>query len=82
MPVKRRISKRRVTPEQEAAAWRDYFEAGFDFFGDAAEMCGLPEPVNVWPPEAREEARQRWKAAADAAWARVGHLIGGSEPCR
>ena len=75
MPVKRRVDKRRLAPEAEAEAWRDYFESGYDFFGAAAEACGLVEPVNVWPPEDRPAAQNAWDAAAADAWRRIGHLL-------
>src|SRR5690606_18857614 len=75
MPVKRRSSKRRIAPEAEATAWFNYWQTGFDFFGEAAALTGLPEPVNVWPPAARPAAASAWDAASEAAWQRAGHLI-------
>lgn len=74
MPVKRRTSKRRASPAAEAAAWSNYWECGFDFFGEAAALTGLVEPVNVWPPEDRPAAARKWDAASADAWKRVGHL--------
>jgi hypothetical protein len=74
MPVKRRVSKRRVSPQAEAEAWRVFWETGWDFFGDAAKFTGLTEPVNIWPPEDRGPAEAAWKAASEDAWRRVGHL--------
>lgn len=75
MPVKRRSSKRRIAPEAEATAWFNYWQTGFDFFNEAAELTGLVEPVNVWPPADRPAAEAAWKAASEAAWQRAGHLI-------
>lgn len=74
MPVRRRKSKRRVNPATEAEAWACVFQTGHDFFGEAADLCGVPEPGSVWPPEARAEAQGPWTAAARAAWGRVGRL--------
>ena len=79
MPAKRRKTKRRVTPEAEAMAWATYWECGYDFFGEAAELCGLPEPTTIWPLEARAEAERKWEAGSNEARQRVGHLITGSE---
>jgi len=75
MPPKRRTSKRRIDPAAEAEAWRAVWLFGFDFFGEAAALTGLPEPVNVWPPAARPAAASAWDAASEAAWQRAGHLI-------
>lgn len=72
MPIKRRIEKRRLSPEAECAAWHDVFQSGFDFFGDAAELTGLREPIHFGDLEAREEAREPWLAAARDAWTRHG----------
>jgi hypothetical protein len=75
MPVKRRMSKRRRSPEAEAEAWSTYWRTGYDFFGEASAMSGLTEPSLVWPPEAQDAARQAWEAASEAAWKRCGHLF-------
>jgi hypothetical protein len=60
MPVKRRVSKRRLSPEDEMKAWSELFDVGYDFFQDL-ELLGLSE----------REAR----AAAPEAWRRLGHLF-------
>jgi hypothetical protein len=72
MPVKRRASKRRLSPEAELEAWRCLFETGCDFFGDAAELTGLLEPVHVRFDDQRAEAERRWREAAQDAWHRLG----------
>lgn len=79
MPRKRRTAKRKFDAYAEAAAWSDVWETGYDFFGDAADFCGLTEPINVHPPEARPAAEAAWRAASDAAWARSGHLFTGRQ---
>ena len=58
----------------EAHAWGCVFGSGCDFFGEAADLCGVPEPGSVWPPEARAEAEKAWTAAARAAWGRAGRV--------
>lgn len=77
MPVKRRLDKRRLSPDAEEAIWRTYWCSGFDFFGDVADLTGLVEPANVWPIDSREAAQSEWTAASDDAWQRVGHLFEG-----
>ena len=74
MPVRRRKAKRRVNPATEAEAWESVFSCGCDFFGEAADLSGVAEPVSVWPQEVRAEAEKEWTAAARTAWGRVGRL--------
>jgi hypothetical protein len=55
MPVKRRVSKRRITPEAELQIWAAVFEWGTDYFHDLGAL-GLADS-----PAARKEAREAWK---------------------
>lgn len=64
MPVKRRLSKRRLA-SAPAEAWFNTFAAGHDFLGDLAEF-GFPDDA-----AARDGAREAWRehgAAFLAAW--------------
>lgn len=58
MPVKRRITKRRITPEAEIKAWSMMFESGHDFFHELRDF-GI---------DSDEAARK----AAPKAWMRLG----------
>jgi hypothetical protein len=75
MPVKRRHTKRRMTPEAELDAWRDVFDSGFDLFGDAEELTGLVEPCHIRFDADRAEGERLWREAASDAWARLGGLF-------
>lgn len=71
MPVKRRATKRRLSPEAELDAWRSVFESGHDFFGDASALAGIAEPVWLDPAD-RAEGERVWREAAQQAWRRLG----------
>lgn len=75
MPVKRKKAKRRIDPKAECAAFACVFHCGNDWFDEASDFTGLPQPHRIWPPEAREEAQRAWDAAIEDAWHRVGHLF-------
>jgi hypothetical protein len=62
MPVKRRIGKRRLTPEIELQAWRFVFRTGYDWLGDLTALG-----FERWPNSEREI-----RAAAPDAWRRLG----------
>ena len=47
------------------------FECGHDYFRET----GFLEAVHVWPPEDRPRAERAFRAAALAAWCRVGGLF-------
>ncbi len=75
MATKRRKVRRvRLSPMAELEAWSMMFRAGFDYFGTAAALTGLQEPVNVWAAEDRAEAEGKWLAAAQDAWRRLGRF--------
>jgi hypothetical protein len=62
MPVKRRLSKRRLGDTAEAEAWSELFQCGDDFFGDL-------EPLGFH--STRDGGRAARSAAAEA-WDRLG----------
>ncbi len=66
MPVKRRISKRRVSPDVEVEAWATLFATGHDFFCDLKEWGFVRE--SFAPGTAA-------RAAAPEAWARLGRIF-------
>ncbi|MGE0775205.1 MAG: hypothetical protein AB7G25_07660 [Sphingomonadaceae bacterium] len=71
MPVKRRLAKRRIDPQGEAAAWETIFDTGRDFFGSAREF-GI----------AVDEYGRPDRDAAESAWKRLHHLhVPESAPC-
>jgi hypothetical protein len=72
MPVKRRVAKRRFSPEDELAAWHEVFDVGCDFFGEAAQVAGLRDPSGIVPRDEVEEVQAAWLAATRDAWARLG----------
>ncbi len=61
MPVKRRISKRRVSPDAEVEAWATAFATGWDFFGDL-------KPFGL-------ETYDQIREAAPEAWKRLGRIF-------
>jgi hypothetical protein len=61
VPVKRRIAKRRISPEAELKAWRMFFKSGYDYFDDLKDL-GY-----------RSEAEML--AAAPQVWARLGRAF-------
>ncbi len=61
MPVKRRVAKRRVDPQSEAAAWECLFDTGYDFFRDLADV---EVETDAYGQVSRE--------TAEAAWQRLG----------
>ena len=61
MPVKRRKSKRRMTPAAELAEWESTFECGAAFAGD-------PEALGF-------SSQDQMRAAVPKAWARLGELF-------
>jgi hypothetical protein len=64
MPVKRRTSKRRVSPEREYTIWESLLTGGRDFFGEMHELGLEPVAGGGVPIE-----------PARAAWARYGRRI-------
>jgi len=64
MPVKRRISKRRLGNADELGAWGELFSSGYDFFGDL-DVLGF----------SANDADRAARAAAPEAWARLGEAF-------
>jgi hypothetical protein len=86
MPVKRRLAKRRISPEAETAAWADLFSTGHDYFCDL-EPFGFPGGDS--DRAARQAARDAWRRfGADfmRTWSGVvppwAFLEFGEPPCR
>ena len=58
MPVKRRLSRRRVDDAAMLAAWQEVFQSGYDFFDEAG-----------W---SHKEHTPEFRPAAKEAWSRLG----------
>ena len=71
MPRKLRTPKQRYDAKAELEAWSMTFESSHDYFRET----GFLEAVHVWPPEDRPPAERAFRAAAHAAWLRVGALF-------
>lgn len=65
MPVKRRLSKRKLSTAAELAAWSELFTTGYDFFDDL-EPFGFPHI---------HDADRAARAAAPEAWSRLGETF-------
>ena len=63
MPVKRRLGKRRIDQQAELQAWSGLFKCGYDYFNELDNW-------GAWP--ATDTADQSKRAAAKAAWKRLG----------
>lgn len=74
MPRKRRIA-RRLSTQQQLVAWTELFETGHDFFGEASELSGVPEPRGMPPGPQGAAAEAAWRAACGEAWLRLGTLF-------
>ena len=70
MPRKFRAPKQRYDAKAELEAWSLPFECGVDYFRETG--CVLPIDA---PPEDQAAAEQGFRAAAHAAWLRVGALF-------
>lgn len=70
MPVKRRRSKTRQTPRQEAAFWANFWDGGSFLLGDWPLELGLP----MGGPATRAECERspEVRALARDAWDRLG----------
>lgn len=65
MPVRRRVSKQKIGPAAELAAWSELFSTGYDFFGD----------LDVLGFEGSGDADRAARVAAEEAWARLGEMF-------
>ena len=62
MPVKRRTSKRRASPQLEYEAWEPVFDSGYDFFDELPEI-GIETDNYSRPP--LDLARCAWQRFGD-----------------